>query len=335
VRLSHSASQKYQGCAYQYKLHYIDRLRSAYIGSALIFGTALDDAFSRLLLEKKRTLSDADRLLMVPTAKETFLSSMSKTFLNNGYLDVDKSSQIKYFKSDCDVSLLSDTNRQQVSDHAGEMGFDVDPDNIEQFVEEFRAIKYPENENEISVYNYICWLSLVKKGLLLIDSYVENVIPKIHEVFDIQKEICLPDEDGNGVIGYIDIIASFTDEPDKVYIVDNKTSSSKYPENAVLESEQLATYCEHEQVFDAAYIVVEKKLRKRDPRTRIQIIRDVMPEEQIDNTFDKLTEVFHNINEGKFEQNWDSCFQFGQPCPYYKYCRGGDLKGLVSCKKKK
>ena len=329
MRLSHSSSEKYGTCPKMWYLHYRERLRSTTIGSALLIGSAMDDAFGRLLLDKKKSLTDSDKLLMNATPEETFISSMSKVFLNGEYIDVAESSQLRYYKSDCDTSLLNEQDKDAIVDFGNELGFDFNLDGIDEFVKEFQAIKSPENIDEIRLYNNICYKSWIRKGLILIDAYRRDVLPQIHEVFEIQKEISLPDGEGNEVVGYIDIIASFVDEPDKKYIIDNKTSSRKYPEDAVLTSNQLATYCEHEQIYDAAFIVVEKKLRKRSPITRIQILRDKMPQEHVEETFDNLQEVFYNIKERKFEENWDSCFQYGQPCPYYYYCRGGSLKNLV------
>ena len=52
IKLSHSASEKYLTCPQQYKLHYIDRIRPDKLGSALLFGSALDEALNRLLATK-------------------------------------------------------------------------------------------------------------------------------------------------------------------------------------------------------------------------------------------------------------------------------------------
>ena len=58
TRLSHSALEKYIGCPAQYKLHYIDRIRSHKLGSALIFGSSLDEALNRLLQTKMDVVPD-------------------------------------------------------------------------------------------------------------------------------------------------------------------------------------------------------------------------------------------------------------------------------------
>ena len=56
VNLSYSAVEKYKFCPALYKYHYIDRIRPIQVGSPLPFGSALDEAFGRLKLDKKGLL---------------------------------------------------------------------------------------------------------------------------------------------------------------------------------------------------------------------------------------------------------------------------------------
>jgi hypothetical protein len=163
---------------------------------------------------------------------------------------------------------------------------------------------------------------------MLLDHYETEILPKVEEVFSVQRDVHLPDGQDE-FIGYIDVEMSFKDEPGVRYVVDNKTSSRAYPEASVRESEQLAGYCEYAGTDKAAYIVLEKKIRKRHPRVRSQIIKDTIPEEQFEKTFDMLTEVSHNIKEGEFEKDFDACFQYGRKCVYYQYCRSGSKKDLI------
>lgn len=50
-KISHSAWQKYLTCPRMYKLHYNDRLRPEGTTSALLFGTAMDEALNAMLLK--------------------------------------------------------------------------------------------------------------------------------------------------------------------------------------------------------------------------------------------------------------------------------------------
>lgn len=51
-KLSHSGRELYETCGYKFQLHYNQRLRSKNTSSALLFGSAFDEALNVLLLER-------------------------------------------------------------------------------------------------------------------------------------------------------------------------------------------------------------------------------------------------------------------------------------------
>lgn len=235
---------------------------------------------------------------------------------------------IEYFKSDIDLSILDENQIESLKK------FDPEVEDHETFIEEcFAIIKKKEklSEEDQKLYNRIAWECLYSKGLMLIEAYNNDIMPQIHTVFEIQKKIELTDDNGNTVIGYIDAIVSFIDAPDRKVILDNKTSSKAYDADSVLESPQLATYCEAEQIEYGAYAVVEKTIRKKEPRTRSQLIIDKIPEKTIDETFEMYDTVLEGIKNEEFDKNYSSgCYFFGKPCPYFRYCKtnGKNMEGL-------
>ena len=84
------------------------------------------------------------------------------------------------------------------------------------------------------------------------------------------------------------------------------------------------------------FIVLEKKIRKKEPRARTDIILGVPPEELIQKTFDEFDDVLYNIKQGEFPCMTPKCDAYGQSCCYKKYCQSGgkDLTGLVKIGKK-
>ena len=170
---------------------------------------------------------------------------------------------------------------------------------------------------------------MVEKGKLMISEYRNTVIPMINKVESIQQKISISNEDGDEITGLIDFRASFMDNPSQVYTMDNKTSRKAYPENATRESLQLATYCEAVKDNHAGYVVVEKKLYKKTPQVRINVQRDVIPEETLNNCFDRFEKTVYNVQAGIFPENRSSCFAFGRVCEYYKVCNYNDYSGLV------
>jgi hypothetical protein len=240
-----------------------------------------------------------------------------------------------YYKSDCDVELLEAGDVPEIIEVAKE--YEIVLTNVADvrgFVEEvWKNLKAGLDNDTQIVYNYICWKSLYRKGLMLLDTYRDKIMPQIEEVYEIQKKVSLPDGDDE-LIGYIDLICSFVDEPGVKYIADNKTSSRAYKEDSVRTSEQLAVYSEYEENSKCAFIVLEKKIRKREPRVRYAIIKDDMVEGTINETFDKITITLDGINEEKFDKDYDECFQYGRKCEYYTHCRSGDMENLKYLEKK-
>ena len=318
INLSHSACDKYIKCPAMYKHHYIDRVRPIGKGSALFFGSAMDEALN-VLLGTMQMVGKVYPANIINIAVSTFVDEWAKCIENP---------DIEYFKSDIDFSLITESDIEDL--------IELDPEVTDhfEFLEECYAIlKKKEKLEDLDkiLYNRIAWYSLLEKGKLLIVAYYDDILPQIHTVFDIQKKIELPDGKGNTIIGYIDAIVSFIDAPDRKVVLDNKTSSSTYKSDSVSLSTQLATYCEAEEIDYGAYGVVEKKIRKRIPRTRTNLIIDKIPEKLLDETFEMYDNVLEGIQNEEFDKNYESgCFFYGKPCPYFKYCKsnGKIMDGL-------
>jgi hypothetical protein len=199
-------------------------------------------------------------------------------------------------------------------------------------MEEAKAVlkaKKKLSQADLKLFNYTTWLTLMRKGQLMVQAYREQVLPQIHEVFSIQERVTLPNATGDELTGLIDFTCDFVDEIGTLYICDNKTSSKPYKESTTAESGQLATYCEFKETNKAAYVVVEKKLYKNVPTIRIQVIRDTIPEETFAATFTEYDNALYNVKNEVFEKNFKACFEFGRVCPYYKLCKYGKKDGLI------
>jgi hypothetical protein len=295
--------------------------------SALFFGSACDRAFERHLIDKKDELTDEEKGMLNKTAIELFDEQFSKAFNVDGELDIAKSEYAQYFNSDIDTSLLTQDDLSDAQNWASELGFEeVDVDSFIDDVKAANRAKKPLSIDETKLFNYICWMSLRRKGHILVDAYKTDIMPQILKVHSIQERVELT-EGKDKYIGFIDFTAEFVDEPNVIYTCDNKTSSAPYPDNSVKESGQLASYCEWKGSPKAAYVVIEKKLRKREPRYRTQVIRDTIPEETFEKVFDNIGEVLYNVEQGRFEKKTDSkdCFFFGRKCEFFNVCWKGDM----------
>jgi hypothetical protein len=172
------------------------------------------------------------------------------------------------------------------------------------------------------------WVSLKKKAFLIIDAYLEQVIPRIREVKFVQREIKMTNPNGDTFIGYVDFCAVF--ENNQTIIFDNKTSSIKYAADATENSEQLATYFEAVQdelkIDGVGYVVIPKKIRKKKlPLVPIEIMVAPVSEALVQKTFEMYDNVLTGIRLGKFDCTPEKCCSTPWGCAYQRYCKSGGL----------
>lgn len=324
INVSFSALDCFEQCSEKYRLRYREKLSSEKISSPLFFGTAIDAAVELLLLKKKRNLSDKELdLLLTEDAFSVFDKTMKE---QNGIL-LERNPLCEYFYSDFDHSLLTEEDFSYLK-----KAYPSILDWEEFFV---YCKKYIKTHGELKTgskvaFNNLCWLSLYRKGEMMLKAYAQNILPEIEEVFDIQKEVELINESGDKLRGKIDFIASFKDDPTARLIIDNKTSSEAYKSDSVANSVQLAIYCEAETCNRAAYVVMEKKMRIKEPRARTQIVKDTITEEHKQKTFDIVEQKLNNIACENFSKK-DSpkdCVFFGKPCEFFNLCWHGRMDGL-------
>lgn len=322
LKLSNTAIDTYATCPYKYKLHYIEKIRPTTTGSALVFGRAVDEALNALLLTKKKALTKEEEELANKNPVDIFDEYFQQTEINSTKVITKFSDKIEYYKSDCDLSILEDEDLEEL---------DLSMEEAEEIFEEYDMLtKAKRNVPTELVQSFanICWFSLKRKGRMLIEAYEKEILPEIVEVHSIQEKVNLPNGHGDYLIGFIDFIATFKDG--KKRIVDNKTSGQAYKKDSVETSQQLSIYSEYLEIRNCAYAVVVKKLRKREPRVRTQILFGKISEDLLEETFDKVGELEYNIKKGNFPKKMDSCFHFGRKCPYYKYCRDHkNCEGLI------
>ena len=324
IQVSFSALECFEQCSEKYRLRYREKLASEKIPSPLFFGTAIDAATELFLLKKKHLLSDKELdLLLNEDAYSVFDKTMRE---QNGQL-LERNPLCEYFYSDYDHNILLPEDFQYLT-----KAYPSITDWEEFFV---YCKKYIKTNGQLKpgsklAFNNLCWLSLYRKGEMMLKAYERDILPEIEEVFDIQKEIELINESGDKLRGKIDFIATFKDSPDVRHICDNKTSSEPYKQDSVANSIQLAIYCEAQDCTRAAYTVMEKKMRLKEPKARTQIIKDSISEEHKQKTFDIVEQKLNNIACGEFhkKESPKDCNFFGKPCEFFNLCWNGRMDGL-------
>ncbi len=349
LKLSNTRRDKYGGCPARYNFHYNLKYRTKALSSALFFGVAVDEALNRMLLDKKAAITNEEKKLMELTPEETFIKYMSDTNHNGKNVHIPRFRHCVYAKADFDSALLSEADLELI-------GHDLDycKAHVEWYHQELktyqkmdmpigRALGFDANvsnirEKDIDTFNLINWYSLKRKGLMILEAYREEIMPQIHEVHSIQERVNLPNGSGDIIDGVIDFVASFVDDPETVYVVDNKTASQAYKQDKLTESDQLHLYAYYKELEHIAYIVCEKGIRKREPRVRISILKGAVDDDHTDNLLDSYEDTLYNIREENFNPNFKSgCTFFYKQCEYWDLCHRETFNSekLVDMKKDK
>jgi hypothetical protein len=252
-RLSHSAVSKFQDCAKAYEYHYIKKIRSTTNSAALFFGSAVDHAFSAMLEPKDKTpqqLFDFFWRFQDLNGKQEYLPTSTK---------------IVYANSDYDPELL---HQEDVAKLKEEFKLEGDPlKEVEKVYEEKEYMGFdglPEDRKKL--LNFANWLSLYRKGLLMLEALEKQVMPNITEVLGAQVRVDLSNEEGDSIVGFADMVVRWKGY-DKPLVLDLKTASRAYDKDAVLVSPQLSLYVhslsdKYENTRHAGYVVLNKLVNK-------------------------------------------------------------------------
>lgn len=257
VKLSNSARNVYLECPKSYQYKYKEKLVSLYRGSALFFGVAMDEAQNYILTNRydKNVLKKAIKIFEEHWESQTDKKGEVTTLPYNPY--------IQYSKYDFDSDLLTKADWKALFKLAeNPMG---ERRHIEDLLKttEFKDLI----ESQRVFYNFSSWLCLLRKGPIMLKAYVEQLLPNIEEVQEVQKELVIKDDDGNEITGIVDFTAKLVGHTNSV-VADNKTSSIEYDDDSVATSAQLAQYKEMlnknygYNITHGAYFVVSKKLNK-------------------------------------------------------------------------
>jgi len=217
--ISHSSTQKWMECPTKWKYHYVDKLRAKTTGAGLLFGTAIDQAFTTRFKDPTKK------------PKDTFNYFWRFQDINKTKTYLPTCTEIAYSKTDFDEELLlpEDINTHQTKY------------NLTNVLEDHYMLTEKRNEfgydnlekEEQERYNHLIWLSLFRKGHLMIDALETKIIPNITKVHAVQKYVKLENSEGDSVIGYVDIVFEYKGYTLPI-IADWKTSTRDYDADEVL-----------------------------------------------------------------------------------------------------
>jgi len=360
-RLSHSATNCYTQCGRKYQLRYIHKLKSKLTSGALLFGSAIDNALNSLLETKDLSV-----------ATKAFDKAFRFNFINNKGYYLPECKLITYAKTDFDLDLLKEEDLKWFNDRQYELNT-LTNNSISEVVAILQDKKATSGYNSLSedekeLLNLANWLCLYRKGIVMLRAYSEQVLPKIKQVLAVQKSIEIENNDGDKLIGFIDLIVETADG--KRYVLDNKTSSVQYDANSPQRSQQLILYYhitkEEYKLDGVGFVVMYKHILKNkkktcskcsndgtgkrhktcdvetefgrcngtwdevlNPDARIEFITNSVPEAAENLVMETFDEANNGIKNKMFGPNLQACHTGNIYCDYYQYCWTGSKEDLV------
>lgn len=330
INISFSKIDTYLTCPRKYKLQYKDYIISSYIPSPFFFGGAVDSA-SELILRSK--MKDEEfKEFSIEEMEELYTKNMTEYIFQLEEVYLPTSYLVKYSKSDIALDLLNEEDLADIYDYMNEMEVEYSP--IDELIEDvYSTIKKAKNDrsvipnNVLQVVNYAIWLGLYKKGLMMLSALKEWVDENIKEVHSIQRKIQIKNDLGDVLNGAIDFEATMiTGERRTLDLKTASNATAQYPDNCIDTSKQLHIYSQETNPL-VGYVVIDKEIRKKEPRVRIRYIKGEVVEEMLDETFEIIDTVMSGIRNGCFDKNKEGCYSYGG-CVYRRLCWENSMIGL-------
>jgi len=357
-RISYSQIRLFSECGQKWHYQYVQGYRERVRSGALFLGSAIDKALNELLTTKS-----------LKTSQDAFHEALTVGEINGQAIDIKTSPRVVYGERDMDWELLTEDDIQDIKTYCKE-------DHHESLKAHFNGIRAMKkekgwanlHESTQTFYNVCNWHSLKRKGLLMLEAYNTEIMPRIKEVIAVQKEVILSNGD-NELLGYIDLVCRW--DTGELVLVDNKTAGSRYEDDSVRTSEQLTIYDEklrQEGIITdkQAYIVMLKSIVKDRvrvcsscnqeaektsrvktcafeinnhrcngefyevmvPKCEIQVVMDQIPSRTKEIILDNVDSVNHMMQNNHITRNFNSCQAAYGRCPFYDLCFKDDASGL-------
>jgi hypothetical protein len=321
--VSYSGIDTYLSCSEKYRLERILKIVPEAINTAFFLGKAFDEASEVIFMPFMKGGLPFSRNEML----QRFKDRLTIIDYQGDDIYAPDCPKVKYSKTDVQFELLDKEDYPVIKKYIDES--DLDISNIKDFVEYYKDTKI-KTVDETTIYNFIAWHCLYRKGIMMLDVLKEWADNTILEVISIQKKIEIVNDFGDKLIGFLDLEAILKSDPTKIRTLDLKTASkpkTQYPDNKIENSMQLTIYGEATQL-DVGYVIVGKDIKKKAPRVELRELYGTISEKQLDDVFEKIDLAMEGIRAEKFEKNLDACWRYGK-CAFMDLCTKGSMQGLV------
>jgi hypothetical protein len=265
-RTSYSQNNTYIQCPEHWNKSYVEKYKSPVDGASLYFGSAVDYAAEQMLKGEKDWLRD-------------FYDRWNKAYGFGKSTQIYDNDNIVYGYKDFDEYTLEDKDIITVNDWATELGFQAKGTAVCKvyLIKLFKDIMTKKKNpykgilpRENKYYNRLCWLSMKRKGKLLLQAFERDFLPKVTKVVAVQQRADLKAPNGDTIVGYIDFVLEI-EGYDKPIIFDLKTAARPYTQDNIDFSDQLTLYSAMKgKEYDTdlvGYVVLPKQMSKVDVST--------------------------------------------------------------------
>jgi hypothetical protein len=235
-----------------WKLRYKDKYEPIEQGASLSFGSAVDEGVMTMLK------GDPNYMKVFQDRWHTSINMFGKATL------IFDNPDIVYSYADFDRYILKPEDETLLNDWINELGIirDLIKEEVEQedgtikvderiptafevFSSVVKRKKNPYKKftaTELVFFSRASWLSLKRKGEILLEAFKEQMLPKIKKVHASQlKGEIVSDDKQDSITGALDFIVDL-EGFDKPVIVDLKTASQPYKQEQIDMTEQLTLY---------------------------------------------------------------------------------------------
>jgi hypothetical protein len=331
IKLSHSALQTYTECNLKWKLHYKDRLRSSVVGSALLYGGALDSALNILLKTKNLSKSQAE-----------FDRRWRIQEINGEMTDLSTSLNIKYSKKDLDEELLTDEELLSFQNEStdttnmkswlclrrkGHLALKAYHKKVMPLITKVLCIQKPfklDNGEGDEINGYIDAIVEIDEKKYLIDNKSSSIEYEKDSAGKSQQLITYYHSEKeeyklNGV-GFIVMYKAIEKNRKKICsICQFNGSSTKHEKcNNLVDKKR----CNGEWIITI------------DPECLIDVILNEVESDIEDKIINDFDQAVIDIKQERFEPNKNACISKFGKCQYFNYCHKDSLEGLITLPKR-
>lgn len=268
MKSSYSQNNVYKKCPTYWKHNYIDKLEAENRGASTYFGSAVDAAVESLLKKETNYLS------VFRDRWETAFSFGERTkILDNP--------NVIFAHTDFDGDLLTEADFGQLQIWSEELDLlpRGTPKDNNKLIELFKQISKDKKNpfkklspKQLVYFNRAGWISMKRKGEILIEAFKDQFLPKVKNVLSTQQYAKLQDDfTGDIISGYIDMVLEI-EGYDKPIIFDLKTAARPYEQEDIEITDQLTLYSAMKGKYSndaqrfntdlVGYIVLSKAIKK-------------------------------------------------------------------------